>query len=90
MLKKGLPEIRITMRTEGVSVAAAAVGTILSYSLILYVLQTEAVSYVVTLRQSSVLMAVVAGTILFKEGQAAYRITIAIIMLIGFYLVSTA
>jgi drug/metabolite transporter (DMT)-like permease len=90
MFVKGLPNIRVTFRTEGVSIAAAALGTILSYSLILYVLQTEAVSYVVTLRQSSVFMAVVAGTIFFKEGQPVYRITIAIILLAGFYLVSTA
>jgi uncharacterized membrane protein len=89
-IRRGMPEIRSTIRTEGISVAAAAVGTIVSYSLILHVLQTEVVSYVVTLRQSSVLMAVIAGTVFFKEGQALYRITIAVIMLIGFYLVSTA
>ena len=87
---RGRPEILTTIRTEGISIAAAAVGTLVSYSLILNVLQTEVVSYVVTLRQSSVLMAVVAGTVFLKEGQALYRITIVVIMLIGFYLVSTA
>ena len=87
---RGFPEVGILIRTEGKQVVAAAIGTILSYSLILHVLQTEAASYVVTLRQSSVLMAVLAGIFYFKERQAAYRIAIAVVMLIGFYLVSTA
>lgn len=90
MLKQGLPDIRTVFQREGTSAIAAAAGTILSYSLILHVLQTETVSYVVALRQSSVLMAVIAGTVFYKEGQAVYRITISVIMLIGFYLVSTA
>lgn len=89
-INRSMPEIRTTIRTEGISIAAAAVGTIVSYSLILHVLQTEVVSYVVTLRQSSVLIAVIAGTVFLREGQALYRITIVVIMVIGFYLVSTA
>ena len=87
---KGLPDIRSAFRSEGKSVVAAAVGTILSYSLILHVLQTETASYVVTLRQSSVLMAVLAGVFYFKEGQGVYRIAVTVVMLIGFYLVATA
>ncbi len=89
-LVRGLPDIRKTIQVEGRSVFLAACGTILSYGLILHVLQTETVSYVVTLRQSSVLMAVIAGTLLFKEGQTLFRLVIAVIMLVGFYLVSTA
>ena len=69
---------------------AAAIGTMASYSLILHVMQTEIVSYIVTLRQSSVLMAVLIGSIALKEPYGRHRFIAAIGMLIGFYLVATA
>ena len=69
---------------------AAAIGTMASYSLILHVMQTEIVSYIVTLRQSSVLMAIVIGSIALKEPYGRHRFISAIGMLIGFYLVATA
>jgi uncharacterized membrane protein len=69
---------------------AAAIGTMASYSLILHVMQTEIVSYIVTLRQSSVLMAIVIGSIALKEPYGRHRFIAAIGMLIGFFLVATA
>lgn len=87
---RGLPPVRETVRREGVRIVVAAFGLTLSYSLILHVLQTEEASYVVTLRQSSVVMAVLAGVFWFREGQAAYRIAVAVAMIAGFYLVATA
>ena len=90
IIVKGFPDVRPLIRTEGKQVVAAALGTILSYSLILHVLQTEIASYVVTLRQSSVLMAVLTGVLYFREGQGIYRIAVAVAMLAGFYLVATA
>ena len=69
---------------------AAAIGTMASYSLILHVMQTEIVSYIVTLRQSSVLMAIVIGSIALKEPYGRHRFIAAIGMLLGFYLVATA
>ena len=68
----------------------AAVGTMSSYSLILHVMQTSPVSYIVSLRQSSVLLAVVVGWLQLKEPYGIYRLFTSGVMLLGFYLVSTA
>jgi drug/metabolite transporter (DMT)-like permease len=75
---------------EWIRIMIAAAGTITSYSLILHVMQTEEVSYIVTLRQSSVLMAVVVGTLFFKEKYGRTRFALALAMIFGFYLVATA
>ena len=61
-----------------------------SYSLILHVMQTSAVSYIVSLRQSSVLLAVLVGWIQLKEPYGIYRLVTSFVMLLGFFLVSTA
>ena len=87
---RGNIEIRITWSHEWVKVLPAAIGSVISYTLILHVMQTETVSYIVTLRQSSVLMAVLIGGIAFGERLAMTRLTAATAMLVGFYLVSTS
>ena len=71
-------------------IIAAAVGTMLSYSLILHVLQTDPVSYVVSIRQSSVLIAVLVGWVKLKEPYGKYRFGTSIVMIVGLYLVCTA
>lgn len=71
-------------------IIVAAVGTISSYSIILHVMQTSPVSYIVSLRQSSVLLAVIVGWRQLKEPYGAYRLLTSAVMLLGFYLVSTA
>jgi uncharacterized membrane protein len=75
---------------EWLRAVVAATGIMVSYSLILHVMQTEIVSYIVTLRQSSVLIAVLAGSLVLKEPFGRLRIIIAFIMLCGFFLVATA
>ncbi|MGD8241372.1 MAG: hypothetical protein PVG19_00375 [Desulfobacterales bacterium] len=76
--------------TQWRQVIVAAVGTMSSYSLILHVMQTSPVSYIVSLRQSSVLLAVIVGWRQLKEPYGAYRLMTSAVMLLGFYLVSTA
>ena len=71
-------------------IIAAALGTMASYSLILHVMQFNPVSYIVSLRQSSVLLAVLVGWIQLKEPYGIYRLVTSGAMLVGFYLVSTA
>ncbi|UCH19777.1 MAG: EamA family transporter [Deltaproteobacteria bacterium] len=75
---------------EWIRILTAAAGTLISYSLILHVMQTEEVSYIVTLRQSSVLMAVLVGALFFKEKYGRARFALALAMIFGFYLVATA
>ncbi len=71
-------------------IIVAAVGTMASYSLILHVMQFNPVSYIVSLRQSSVLLAVLVGWVQLKEPYGIYRLVTSGVMLAGFYLVSTA
>jgi uncharacterized membrane protein len=82
--------IGLIWKNEWPRAVAAAIGTMASYSLILHVMQTEIVSYIVTLRQSSVLMAIVIGSIALKEPYGRHRFIAAIGMLIGFFLVANA
>ena len=67
----------------------AALGTMVSYSLILHVMQTEPVSYIVTLRQASVLLAVLVGWFVLREPYGKHRLLASAAMLVGFYLVAT-
>jgi len=68
----------------------AALGTVTSYSLILYVMRSENVSYIVTLRQTGVLFSVLFGWLLLKEGYGKLRLLASALMMVGFYLVATA
>jgi uncharacterized membrane protein len=62
----------------------------ISYSLILYVMMTEKVSYIVALRQCSVIFAVLLGTYILEESHAKLRLTAAVVMVVGVLLTSTA
>jgi drug/metabolite transporter (DMT)-like permease len=88
--KSARPTIAHALKYEWFRAVVAATGIMVSYSLILHVMQTEIVSYIVTLRQSSVLIAVLAGSLVLKEPFGRLRIIIAFIMLCGFFLVATA
>ena len=84
------PSLRDAWLKEWRGIVAAAIGSIASYCLILYVMQTETVSYIVTLRQSSVLLAVLVGWLMLREPYGRMRVVAATAMLMGFYLVVTA
>ncbi len=90
MLTQPRPSVRDAWRKEWRGIIVAAVGSIASYCLILYVMQTETVSYIVTLRQSSVLLAVLVGWLILREPYGRMRVMAATAMLLGFYLVATA
>ena len=86
---RGELTVRTVWKKEWPYGVLAAFGTLISYSLILHVMQTETVSYIVTLRQSSVLFAVLTGWKALKEPFGRYRLFVAFFMLIGFFLVAT-
>ncbi len=87
---KAASSISVIAREQMPKAILAALGTLVSYSLILHVMQTEKVSYVVTLRQSSMLIAVLVGWLLLKETRGAFRLTVAAVMLLGLSLVAAA
>ena len=85
-----LQEVADIGRREWKKVIATGLLCMLSYMLILYVYMTESVSYVVALRQSSVIFAVLLGGYLLKESQTKLRFAAAVVMVIGVLLISTA
>ncbi len=89
ILKRDL-NIRMVWKREWGRGVAAALGTMASYSLILHVMQTEPVSYIVTIRQASVLLAVIVGWFALREPYGKRRLIASVAMVSGFYLVATA
>jgi uncharacterized membrane protein len=82
--------LRRVWKREWLRTVAAALGTMVSYSLILHVMQTEPVSYIVTIRQASVLLAVIIGWLGLGEPYGKRRLIASGAMFWGFYLVASA
>ncbi|MFQ5684400.1 MAG: EamA family transporter [Candidatus Binatia bacterium] len=72
------------------TIIVSGIFIMISYTLILYVMMTEKVSYVVALRQSSVIFAVLLGGYLLEETHAMLRLVATLVMVIGVLLTSTA
>ena len=69
--------------------ALAVVGlSLMSYSLILYVLMTEKVSYVTAVRQCSVIFVVLLGGYALKEAYTKRRLIAAVMMVLGIFLIA--
>ncbi|MCZ6677984.1 MAG: EamA family transporter [Candidatus Poribacteria bacterium] len=83
-------EITKIGRREWKAIIATGALAMISYTLILYVYMTQKVSYVVALRQCSVIFAVLIGTYVLKESQAKLRFAASAVMVIGMLLISTA
>ncbi len=90
MLGKRDTEWVAVWRREWWKICLAALGTITSYGMVLYVMKTENLSYIVTLRQSSILFSVFIGWFFFRERQFRLRLLVSIVMIFGLYLTSTA
>ena len=74
-------------RTEWKHSLAVAGLSMISYSLILYVLMTEKVSYVTAVRQCSVIFVVLLGGYALKETYTKRRFVAAVVMVIGIFLI---
>mgnify|MGYP003326361164 FL=1 len=61
-----------------------------SYSLILYVLMTQPVSYISAIRQFSVISVVLLGGLSLGESQLKLRLISASTMIAGIFLIATA
>ena len=75
-------------RTEWKRALAVVVLSLVSYSLILYVLMTEKVSYVTAVRQCSVIFVVLLGGYTLKETYTKRRFIAAIVMVLGIFLIA--
>lgn len=77
-------------RREWRQVIMAATLAMVSYTLILYLLMTEKVSYIVALRQCSVIFAVLLGSYKLNESGLKLRLAGAILMVLGMFIITTA
>lgn len=75
-------------KTEWKRALFVVVFSLISYSLILYVLMTEKVSYVTAIRQCSVIFVVLLGGYALKETYTKRRLFAAFIMVIGIFLIT--
>ena len=76
-------------RTEWKRALAIVILSLISYSLILYVLMTEKVSYVTAVRQCSVIFVVLLGGYALKETYTKRRLIAAVIMVLGIFLMNS-
>jgi uncharacterized membrane protein len=72
------------------TIGATALLAMASYTLVLYVMMTEKVSYIVALRQCSVIFGVLLGIFLLRESYGQRRLAAALIMVLGMLLTATA
>jgi uncharacterized membrane protein len=82
--------IRAEVRRNTRAVVATAMISPFSYLLILWVLATEPASYVLALRQTSIVFGVLLGSVVLGEGQARYRLVGAVTIAVGGILVASA
>ena len=75
-------------RTEWKRALAVVVLSLASYSLILYVLMTDKVSYVTAVRQCSVIFVVLLGGYALKETYTKRRLVAAVVMVLGIFLIA--
>jgi drug/metabolite transporter (DMT)-like permease len=85
---RGLRALRTTARAEFGRATAATLVSFASYTLILKAMETALVSYVVAVRQSSVLFALVLGVALLGERPGRERVVGAIATVVGVALIA--
>jgi len=80
---RGMAALRDVVRMDLARATAAALISVVGYALILSALETSLVSYVVTVRQSSVLFAVVLGALWLRERPGRPRVLGAAVTVLG-------
>ena len=83
-----LAAVKDVFRTELASAFGSGLFGITSYAIVLYVLQTAPVSYVVAVRQASVLFAVGLGVVLLRERPGPVRVLGAALNVTGVSLIA--
>ena len=83
-------EIKDVLRHAWKRIITAGWLVLISYTLILFAFITQKVSYVVAVRQCSVIFAVLLGAYVLKESHAKLRFAAAGVMVVGGFLISTA
>lgn len=86
--KKNLKKITNEWKQNKATIIISGILMILSYVLILMAMQIDKVSYIISLRQISIIFGVLLGIVVLKEKHGFARIISSSIMFIGFILIS--
>ncbi len=78
-----LPALRSMLRTNGRRAAMTGLASLVTYGLVLVAVQHAPVGYVTSLRESSVVLAALAGWKLLGEGDHRRRLTAALVVFTG-------
>ena len=85
---RGVAELRVALRSQLFMASVAAVISFVGYALILRAFETSLASYVVAVRQSSVLFAVALGALWLRERPGRPRVIGAVATVIGVALIA--
>lgn len=84
-----LPAVPLPQRANWGHVLLAALAMFSAYALILWAYQLAArVSYIVALRQFSIVLGVIGGIVLFHEPAPRWRLTMALLIVLGITLIA--
>ena len=78
--------LKTTFVLEGKSIFVASLGTLTSYSIILWAFTQAPIHYVASIRESSIIFASLIGLLFFKEQGLKRRLAAAVILFIGVFL----
>jgi len=89
-LKNNHKDLKVEWGINKKNIILSSFFIVLSYVLILFAFRVGKVSYIISLRQLSVVFGVVMGSLILKEKYGKIRLVASIIMLIGFFLLTIA
>lgn len=90
LTKKNRKDIKIEWATNKKSILISAFFNIFSYALILFTFTIGKVSYIVALRQISIVFGVILGVTILKERYGRIRLIASIVIFAGLFLVAIA
>ncbi|MGQ9845629.1 MAG: EamA family transporter, partial [Caldisericia bacterium] len=88
LTKKKKNDLIKILNKEKISIFITSISIILSYSLIIFVIKISKLSYIVSIREVSIVFGIILGTIFLKEKYKVVRITSSILIFLGILLIS--
>jgi len=90
LFKERYNDIKIEWKSNSKSILISGFLVVFSYLLVLFAFKIEKVSYVISLRQLSIVFGVIFGAFILKEGYGRIRLIASAVMFLGFILVAIA
>lgn len=88
LIKKKKYDLIKILNKEKIYIVITSLSIILSYSLIIFVMRISKLSYIVSIREVSIVFGVILGIVFLKEKYKFVRITSSLLIFIGILLIS--